>query len=226
MARNALLTAASGLLWAAWAPAAEWNGYASVGTDYIYRGVSLVDSGLGLQAGVEGRIDDHFIVGATAAKIDRQWTYQQDVPDHLQLDGYAGADLGCGSRCRIRLLISHYQFPGPAARNWTEATAAVAFFDRLGGSFSWSPRGLGSDEVTRSFDAWLQQPLSRSASLEFGYGRVLIQDLDYWYARAGISHRVGRFVIDLTAHWSDRGLRQFALDEHSRHLVMTVSTGF
>jgi uncharacterized protein (TIGR02001 family) len=218
--------AALGLVCIAPPAAAEWSGYASVGTDYIYRGVSLVESGPGLQAGVEDRFAEHFIIGTTAAKIDRQWAYQQYVPDHLQLDFYAGADFACGAHCSARVLVSRYAFPGSDTRDWSEVTGALSFFDRYGASLSWSPHGLGSRESTRSFESWLQQPLSRSTSFELGYGKVLIGDLDYWYAHVGISRRIDRFIVDLTAHWSDRGLDRVALDERNRRLVLTVSTGF
>jgi uncharacterized protein (TIGR02001 family) len=223
---NASCWAVLALVWIAPAAAAEWSGYASLGTDYIYRGVSLLDSGPGLQAGVEDRFAEHFIIGTTAAKIDRQWAYQQYVSNHLQLDFYAGADFACGAHCRTRMLVSHYAFPGSDTRDWSEVTGAVSFFDRYGASLSWSPHGLGSPESTRSFESWLQQPLSRSTSFELGYGKVLIGDLDYWYAHVGISRRIDRFVVDLTAHWSDRGLDRFAFDERNRHLVFTISTGF
>jgi len=218
--------AAFGLVCAMPNATAQWSGYASIGTDYIYRGVSLIDSGPSLQAGVEDRFAEHFIVGTAAAKIDHQWVYGQDVPNHLQLDFYAGADFGCGTHCRARLLVSRYLFPGPDARDWSEITGSVALFERVGAAWSWSPHGLGSSEITRSFESWLQQPVTRNTSVELGYGKVLIEDLDYWYAHVGVSHRIDRFVVDLTAHWSDRGLSRFALDDHSRHVVLTISTGF
>jgi len=206
--------------------AAQWSGYASIGSDYIYRGASLVDSAPSLQGGIEGRFDEHFIAGASAVKIDHQWVYQVNVPDHLQLNFYTGAAFDCGTHCRTRLLVSRYVYPGAGTSNWSEATAAVAFYDRIGVSLSWSPHGLGSHEIVRSYESWLQEPLSRNTSLELGYGRVLIGDLNYWYAHAGLSHRFDRFVVDLTEHWSDRGLQRFALDKHSRRLVLTISTGF
>src|SRR5580765_2164572 len=102
------------------AAAADWSGYASIGTDYIYRGVSLIDSGASLQGGVEDRFAEHFIIGATAANNDRQWAYQQYVSNHLQLDFYAGADFACGAHCRARMLVSRYVFPGSDTRDWSE----------------------------------------------------------------------------------------------------------
>jgi len=187
MVTNRTLLAALGLIWTATAVANEWSGYASLGTDYIYRGVSLLESGPALQAGFEDHFAEHFLFGATAARVDRQWIYQQDVPNHLQVDFYTGADFGCGTACRARVLVSRYTFPGPDARDWSEITGSVSLFDRFGAAWSWSPRGLGSREITRSFESWLQQPITRNTSVEVGYGRVLIEDLDYWYGRAGIS---------------------------------------
>lgn len=225
MARKAM--ALFSLVWTASpAFAADWTGYASIGSDYIYRGVSLLDSGLSAQGGAEATLNDVFIVGGNAARVDRQWVYDEDVRNHLQLDFYAGTDFGCGTHCRARLLLSRYVFPGSNSRDWFEGTAALSLFERGGISISWSPHGLGSNERSRTFEGWLQQPLANHTAIEFGYGRVLIEDLDYWYARVGISHRAGRFVIDLSEHWSDHGLRNLAHDDRSRRAVLTISTGF
>lgn len=225
-ATNLVLATALGLIQATSAAAADWSGYASIGSDYVYRGVSLLDSGPSLQGGVEGRFDGVFVAGAAAARIDRQWLYYARVPNRLQPDLYTGADFGCGEHCRARLLVSRYEFPGAGARDWSEATASLALFDRVGAAYSWSPHGLGSRERTRTVETWLQQPLSRSTSVEVGYGRLWIGDLDYWYAHLGASHRIDRFVIDLSEQWSDPKLRRFLIDDHSRRLVLTISTGF
>jgi hypothetical protein len=193
--------------------------------------VSLLDSGPALQGGVEGRFADNFIIGASAVKIDRQWLYYPGTPehfqpDHVQLDFYAGADFGCGTHCRARVLVSRYEFPGPGTHDWSEATAALEFFDRFGVSFSWSPEGLGSHSITRTSEAWLQQPLSQATSVDVGYGRVAISSFDYWYAHAGVSHRIGRFVFGLTQYVGDPGLKHLLFDSHSDRLVLTASTAF
>jgi len=44
--------------------AADWTGYGSIASDYVFRGVSLLDSGPSFQGSVEGRFDDTFVVGA------------------------------------------------------------------------------------------------------------------------------------------------------------------
>ena len=226
MAKTVSVVAALAVIWTAPAVAMDWTGYASVGTDYIYRGISLLDSAPALQGGVEGRFADNFIIGAAAARIDRQWLYYQDIEDHVQLDFYAGADFGCGPNCRARLLITRYQYPGPDPRDWSEATASVEFFNRLGVSYSWSPEGLGSSVITRTTEAWFQQPLSQATSVELGYGRVAISRFDYWYAHAGVSHRFGRFVFGLTQYVGDPGLKHLLYDSHSNRLVLSVSTAF
>jgi uncharacterized protein (TIGR02001 family) len=141
MAKTVSVMAALAVIWTVPAAAMDWTGYASIGTDYIYRGVSLLDSGPALQGGVEGSFAGNFIVGASAVRIDRQWVYYQDVDDHVQLDFYGGADFGCGPHCRARVLFSRYEFPGPDTRDWSEVTAAVELFDRVGLSYSWSPEG-------------------------------------------------------------------------------------
>src|SRR6185503_4751505 len=111
MAKTVSVVAAFAVIWAVPAVAVDWTGYASIGTDYIYRGVSLLDSGPALQGGAEGRFAENFIVGASAVRIDRQWLYNQGDDDHVQLDFYGGADFGCGPNCRARVLFSRYEFP-------------------------------------------------------------------------------------------------------------------
>lgn len=208
------------------AHAAEWNGYASIGTDYVYRGVSLLDSGPALQGGVEGRFDDAWLLGADATRIDRQWTYREAVPDHLQLELHTGADFACGANCRARVLFARYFVPGTSGRDWSEASASLALFGRGGVAVSYSPHGFGLSLRTRSAEIWLQQPLPAHAVLELSYGRVAVDRFDYGYARAGVSRRFGRVVADLAVHWSEPSLRRLVEDQHQQRLVLTLSTAF
>lgn len=208
------------------AHAADWSGYASVATDYRYRGVSLLDSGPALQGGIEGRFDDTWLFGADAARVDRQWTYHEAVPEHLQVELHAGADFGCGADCRARVLLTRYMLPGPGGRDWTEASVSLALFARTGVAYSYSQHGLGLPLRTRSAEAWFEQPLPAGAVLELSYGQVEVDRFDYGYARAGVSRRFGRVVADLALHWSDHALRRIASDEHATHAVLTLSTAF
>jgi uncharacterized protein (TIGR02001 family) len=224
--RGPVAAALSFCLFSTLVQAADWNGYASLGSDYIFRGVSLLDSGPSLQASVEGRFDDTFVAGAWAANVDRQWLYQRRVPDHLELNLYTGFDFGCGTQCRMRLLVTGYTYPGPDARNWVETSGSVAFFERVGASFSWSPHGLGTGTSTRTLEAWFVQPLTRQTSVALDGGEVWVGDHDYWYARAGISQHVSRWLFDLSHYWSDPKYRYYGFDEHSERFVLSVSTAF
>jgi len=206
--------------------ATDWSGYASAGTDYIFRGVSMLDSGPALQASIEGRFGDRFVIGAWAANVDRQWLYQRDVPNHVELNLYAGVDLDCGPHCRARLLATGYEYPGPDAHAWLETTASVAFFERIGVSCSWSPHGFGTGSSTRTAEAWLVQPLSRRTSLAVDGGTVWIGSHPYWYARAGVSRRIDRWVVDLSHYWSDPKYVRYGLDDHRERFVLSASTAF
>ena len=206
--------------------ATDWNGYVSIASDHVYRGVSLLDSGPSFQGSVEGRFNDTFVVGAWAANIDHQWLYESRVSDHAELNLYTGIDFGCGSGCRARVIVTEYLFPGPAARDWQEATASVAFADRIGASISYSPHGLGSGASTRSVEGWIVQPLARNTSLSFDAGNVWLGSNGYWYTRAGISQRIDRWVVDLSEYWSDPKYRRYGFDDRSKRLVLTVSTAF
>jgi uncharacterized protein (TIGR02001 family) len=205
---------------------AEWDGYASVASDYVYRGVSLLDSNPNLQAGFESHVGDNFLIGAWATNVDHQWLYTSRVSGHVELNLYTGADVSCGPQCRARFIVTAYVFPGSATRDWQEATASVAFAERVGASFSWSPHGLGSWASSRTLEAWYVQPLSRNTSLTVDAGNVSIRSFDYWYARAGVSHRFDRWVVDLSRYVSDPAFRRIGFDEHTQRFVLSISTAF
>ena len=204
----------------------DWNGYVTASSDYIYRGVSLLDSGANLQGSLEARLDDAVVVGTSVTNIDREWQYQSYVSSHLELNVYAGVDVGCGAQCRARVLVTRYNYPGSDAAGWDEATASIAFAQRVGVSVSWSPRGLGTGNSTRTYEGWFVQPLSRNTSLEFDGGTLYIGPYNYWFARAGVSQRFDRWVFDLSHYWSDPSYRRAGLDDRSERFVFSISTAF
>lgn len=214
------------LLVAPVACAAEWSGYASVASDYVSRGVSLLDDGPALQAGTEARFAEVVVAGAWAARAQRQWWYPGALSGAVELNAYAGADFACGGPCRARVIASRYLFPGSDAIEWTEYSASVALAERVGATWSWSPRGLGSRNATRVVDAWFSQPLTRALSVEVAGGSVAISRFDYWFARAGVSYRFDRYVADLAYHVADPELRRFGFDEHSSRIVLALSTAW
>jgi len=206
--------------------AGDWTGYASIASDRIYRGVSLLDSGPALQGGIEGVFEDRFVVGATVANIDHQWLYEYRVPQHVELNLYGGIDLACGANCRLRALVTGYVFPGPKARDWQEASVSVAFAERVGATVSWGPDGYGSGNSTRAVEAWFAQPLTRLTSVEIDAGEVWLGSRDYWYSRAGVSHRIDRWVFALSRYWSDPNYARFGFDDRSRRYVVSISMAF
>jgi uncharacterized protein (TIGR02001 family) len=207
--------------------AADWTSYATLASDRMSRGVSLIETGPALAAGAEGRFDDGLVAGASASRVQREWWYRSDVSGSVEVDAYAGADFALGDSWRARAIATRYFFPGSRyARDWNEVTASVAFEDRLGASFAWSARGLGSPYATRTSEAWASQPLGRMASVELVAGNVSLGGFDYWYARAGVSRRIGRFVVDAAYHAADPDLRRFGFDERSRRVVVSISTAW
>lgn len=204
----------------------DGTGYVSIASNYMFRGVALLDSGPALQVGVEGRLADRFVAGAWATNIDHQWLYDSEVTDRLEVNLYAGIDIACGANCRARLIVSDYVFPGPTARDWQEATASIAWFGRFGASLAYSPRGLGSGASARTVEAWVVQPLTRATSVSFDAGNIWLGARQYWYTRAGVSHRLGAWVIDLSHYWSDPTYRRYGFDDRSKRFVLSVSTTF
>lgn len=206
--------------------AADWTGYASIATDNIERGVSVLDDGLALQLGTEGRFDDLWVAGAWAARAQRQWWLFGDVSSAVELNVYGGVDFACGDDFRVRATAARYLFPGSDAREWSEVTGGVAWRERIGASFAYSPRGLGSSYATRTTEGWIAWPLTRALTAELDYGNVSIERFDYWFAKAALSRKLDRVVVELAYHWADPQLRRFGFDDRSRRAVVTVSTAW
>jgi len=210
------------------AAAAAWqtNGYVTVASDYLYRGVSMLENGVSLQGGFETRADDAFVVGAWATNVDRQWGYARGSNERLEANLYTGFDAGCGSQCRMRVLVTGYVYSGPDAHDWQEVSASVSLRERIGATLSWSPRGLGIGARTRTVDAWLLQPLGRATSVEVAAGELWIEQRDYWFGRVGLMQRLDRWQLALNYHVSDPTYRRYGLDDRSRRLVLSLSTAF
>jgi uncharacterized protein (TIGR02001 family) len=211
---------------AAGADGLAWNGYLSVASDYMYRGFSLLDDRPSLQGGAEARVDETFVFGAWAGNINRQWLYEHRISDQVEANLYGGVDVGCGASCRARLVVTRYVYSGSESRDWNEATASIALAGRVGASYSYSPRGLGTLNATRTGEIWFVQPLTRSTSLEADGGKLWIGGFDYWFARAGVSHRIDRWMVGVSHYWSDPNYRRFGFDDHSKRFVVSVSTAF
>jgi uncharacterized protein (TIGR02001 family) len=205
---------------------ADYTGYATVASDSMFRGVSLVDGGLALQFGGEGRFDHGLVVGAWASRADYQWLYEGHLSGRVEANVYAGFDFACGSACRTRIVVSDYVFPGSDTNDWKEITASIGFFERFGASWSYSPHGLGSQESTRTVEAWVVQPLTRNTSIAADAGKVWLGSFPYWYTRVGASHRFGRWVVDVSHYWSDPKYVRYGFDDRRKRLVASLSTAF
>jgi hypothetical protein len=70
------------------------------------------------------------------------------------------------------------------------------------------------------------QPLTRETSLAADAGKVWLGSFPYWYARAGVSHRVGRWVFDVSHYWSDPKYVRYGFDDKRKRFVASVSTAF
>lgn len=227
-ARGPRLVLAAVLILGAGPAAAAWqsNGYVTIASDYVYRGVSMLEDGVSVQGGVEARANDTFVAGAWATNVDRQWGYGRGSSDRLEANLYTGVDLGCGAQCRMRVLVTGYVYTGPDAHDWQEVSASVAWRERVGAAVSFSPRGLGVEARTRTLDAWFVQPLARSTSVEIAAGEMWIGQRDYWFGRVGLMQRLDRWQLALNYYVSDPAYRRYGLDDRSRRLVVALSTAF
>ena len=78
--------------------------------------------------------------------------------------------------------------------------------------------------VVRQFTVcWVVQPLSRETSVSLDAGNVWLGSFDYWYARAGISRKFDRWVVDLSHYWSDPAYKRYGFDDHRTRFVLSVS---
>ncbi len=212
--------------------AGELHGYATVATDYVFRGVSVSNEGPTVQAGLDYAHADGYFLGLFAATVDYPTTPFRPDPGQVELDGYLGFGRPvCGDFAWDVELI-HYQFPQSKAADdsYQELGANLRYRDvaRFGVTFSDNARTLGSSAWTAELELRYQfgDRFQLSGTLgRYAFTRSVARDYLYW--DAGLSALAGPLTFDLRYFDTSDEARSFAGPRLTRgRVVASLSIGF
>lgn len=184
--------------------AAEFSGYLTLTTDYVWRGVTQSDGDPALQLGGEASFRSGFYAGlwGSTIDIDTGGDRQRDA----EMNYYAGYGHDVSAQWTLGLSAVAYTYPGqtgPIDYNYEEYALSVNYDDRVWLEYAYSPDywGLGIESHNvELISEWLAgEHLVLGAAV--GYFDFLgFLDDSYAYWDLGATWPVNRFSIDLRYH--------------------------
>ena len=201
--RRVLTTVASIVLLSANA-AAEFNGYAILTSDYVFRGVTFSDGSPAARLGAEVSFENGIYAGALASTIDigNGPGHQRD----LEVNYYAGFRMDLSDSWSLAATAIAYTYPGADTvfdYDYEEILLALNYNDRVWLEYAHSP-----DYETHNVELYAEAPLPWTMTVGAGVGWYdvsAISNLDYVYWQAGLTRHFTVVDIDLryfdTSDW-------------------------
>ena len=183
------------------AGAAEFTGYVTLTTDYVFRGVTYSDSHAAFQLGGDIAFASGFYLGAWASTVDisNGPARQRD----LEVDYYAGYLAEVSDRWSISGNIVSYTFPGAEGEfdyDYVEYSVAANYDDRVWLSYAYSPDLFHTGSSTHNVELFAEMQLGWQMTLGSGAGFYDVSDVsgsDYTYWQIGVTRPLGQIDVDL-----------------------------
>src|SRR5688572_25575250 len=210
----------------------ELSGYATVTSDYVFRGVSRSNEDPTVQAGIDYLHESGAFAGLFAAHIESPANPFRADPGDVELDAYLGFSRAAGRDWVWDVSLLHYEFPDFEGLDYSyqELAANLHYRDvlRLGATVSDDVRGSESSGWTSEIE--LRRPLGERFQLSGSLGRYEFerrdwQDYSYW--DLGLSAVFEPVTLDLRYFDTSEEAETFAGPSLTRaRVVGSVSVGF
>lgn len=188
--------------------AAEISGYATVTSDYVWRGATQSNGDPAVQLGGEIDFENGVYAGVWGSTVDIENgpDRQRDQELHLYL-GY-GQELS--DRWALGAAVVSYSYPGQSGDidyDYAEVMLSANFEDRVWFQYAFSPDLYDSGQESHNLEVYTEWPLGQYLLVGGGAGyydvsRVSGRSYNYW--EFGFTWPVDRFEIDLRYHDSSR----------------------
>lgn len=211
------------LLGAPWGIAAGAEGYLTLSTGYMHRGIVLSDRPTA-RLGLEQALGARWAAGAWAVGVQRDWPFGE-VEKNVQLGAYVGRDFECGPHCLARVTGSRYDHPGSSAPGWSELSLSLRYRERIGGSLALSRHDAPFRTVSRTAELYYEQPLAWPWSIEVGVGRSDYRRFRYHYGDLDLRRPLGRWTVELSARYGDTVAPNGPTHRRGR-LLLSLTLGF
>jgi len=205
--------------------AAEFTGNVSVGTDYIYRGISQTDETATIQGGFDWAGESGLYAGV--------WASNLAFDGYIEMDVYAGYAGSIGEAVEYDVGLLHYDYPNQASGhgdyNFDEIYGSVSYKGITLG-FAYSNDFFGESGSAEYLYAEYALDLPQEFGLGFHYGMQNIDDNDAFGApdydeySVSLTKELQGFGFGLT--WHDTNLSSdecFGSDLCESRVVFAVS---
>ncbi len=222
------LAAATLLLTAGAAGAAEVTGYVALTSNYIFRGVSYGEPAAQVALDVAG--ERGWYAGGWASTVDIE-----SGPGRRrdrQVNYYAGYSHPLSAAWSVGGNAVAYTFPGtagPVDYDHVEYTLSLNYRDRVWLEYAYSPDLYHTGQPSRHVELYGEWPLG-NYSAGAGVGHYDVSELtgrDYLHWQAGLSRRLGPATIDLRYHDTSRWVPVVSSPRRAEaRIAVSVIVGF
>lgn len=210
----------------------EFHGYASLVSDYVFRGASQSNGDPTVQGGLDYAHPAGVFAGLFASATDYPENAFGSNPGSVELDVYLGYSRAAGRDWSWDVSMLHYDFPDSTGFDYSydELAANLHYRDvvRIGATVSDDAGGGGASGWTAEVE--LRHALPRGLLLSGSLGRYEYARSDwddYLYWDLGISAVAGEVTFDLRYYDTDGKYAGFAGESLTgSRLVGSVSVGF
>lgn len=184
--------------------AAEFSGYVTLTSDYVWRGVTQSEGDPAVQLGVEASFDSGVYAGLWGSTVDINTG--DDRQRDTEINYYLGYSLDLASRWVLGTTVVIYTYPGqtgPFNYNYEEYAVSVNYDDRAWLEYAYSPGYYGFDIDSHNVELITEWPAGEHLIVSGGAGYFdFSSPLDdaYAYWNLGITWPVNRFSVDLRYH--------------------------
>ena len=190
------------------ATAAEFSGYLSFKTDYVWRGVTQSDGHPAAQVGGDLSFDSGFYAGlwGSTVDIDNGPARQRDK----ELTAYLGYGYELDDRWILSATLVSYNYPGQTGSvdyDYEEIQLNVNHDDRIWFQYAYSPDLYDSGYDSHNAEVYAEWQLGGAMTLGAGVGYYDVAALtgsDYGYWEFGLTRPFGPFDVDLRYHDTNR----------------------
>ncbi len=211
--------------------AAEFNGYATLTTDYVFRGVTYSDGNPAAQLGAEYSSNNGIFAGTwiSSMDIDNGPGHQRDV----EINYYLGFGRQLGETWSAAVTAIAYTYPGSGNAvdyDYEEITLMLNYDDIVWLEYAYAPDLYGTDRDAQNIEVYAEWPLPWALTVGAGVGWYDLSELtntDYSYWQAGMSRHVGIVEFDLRFHDTNRSVPFFISDDRAAaRIVLSVRFQF
>ncbi len=195
----------------------NFTGYATLTSDYRFRGLSQTDTDPALQIGIDFQHDSGIFAGLWGSNVDFAMDRFQQDPRDVELNYYLGYHRSIGRDWAGVISVIRYAYPG-ASKNYdySEVSVGVDYVERLFATVAYSDDAYSLGGSATVYELAAQYPLVYGIEIGATAGLYDSSDLlggNYKYWNVGLSKPVDRWTFDVRFHDTDNTATRIFGDE-------------